>query len=73
MSSAVRQAIINSVDDSKPSDEITENAMGQYAKLFATGGWDPSLAARGTKEGHDHAWAGIIGMVSASSVDKVVS
>lgn len=64
MPEAVRQAIINSVDDSKPSDEITENAMRQYTNLFAAGGWDPSLAAKGTKEGHDYAWAGIIGMVS---------
>lgn len=64
MPEAVRQAIINSVDDSKPSDEITENALRQYTDLFAAGGWDPSIAAKGTKEGHDHAWSGIIGMVS---------
>jgi hypothetical protein len=64
MSPETRATLINSVDDSKPADEITENAMGQFAKLFAAGGWDPSLEAKGKKTGHDYAWTGIIGMVS---------
>lgn len=63
MSAETKRSIVDTVDDSKPTDEITENAIKVYAELFHQGGWDGSMAAKGTEKGYEYAWTGIIGMV----------
>jgi hypothetical protein len=56
MPSEVYQSIVNCVDDSKASDEITKNAYDSFTKLFPKGGWSEN-------DGMEYAWTGIIGMV----------
>lgn len=57
MPPSLKESLIDCVDDSKPSDEVTANAMGTYKELFGRAeDLDPSK--------DEYAWSGIIGMVS---------
>lgn len=66
----LRSKLINTVDDSAPLDDITRNALGEWAKLFPSGGWRQGSESSSEEEEedplesvkHDYAWTGIIGM-----------
>jgi hypothetical protein len=65
MDPSIRARIVNTVDDAAPIDAITANALAAWGKLFPQGGWDTRLEGKGAEGGHEYAWTGIIGMVSA--------
>ncbi|OCF36345.1 hypothetical protein I316_02220 [Kwoniella heveanensis BCC8398] len=54
----------NTVDDSAPFLEATQNGAKELTKLFPEGGWsaDPEGIKNGTAEGFEYSWSGIIGM-----------
>lgn len=60
----VFQSIVNTVDDSKASDIITQNALDSFVKIFPRGGWTSDQSADGGAKGFEYSWTGIIGMVS---------
>lgn len=59
----VYEAIVNTVDDSGPSDILTENGLRTFAKLMPKGGWSADGFKDGNARGYEYAWSGIIGMV----------
>jgi glycine/D-amino acid oxidase-like deaminating enzyme len=62
MPPSLRHSLINTVDDSRPVDAITANALATWGELFASGGWDTELSHKGLPGAHEYAWTGIIGM-----------
>lgn len=60
MPQSLKDEITDCVDDSKPSDEVTHNAVGTFKELF---GRTEDLNAGA----HEYAWSGIIGMVSETT------
>ena len=62
MSASLRHSLINNVDDSAPSDEVTANALAAWSDIFPAGGWDTDISHKGQQGAHEYAWTGIIGM-----------
>ncbi|WRT63779.1 uncharacterized protein IL334_000704 [Kwoniella shivajii] len=66
MSPETAKSIVNTVDDSSYSSEITRNAVEEFAKLFPEGGWSAEGLKEGKAKGYEYSWTGIIAMTPDS-------
>ncbi|KAK8869484.1 hypothetical protein IAR55_000049 [Kwoniella newhampshirensis] len=55
-------ALFDTMDDSKPYDQIRDDTFNQFANVVSGGGWDSSPPVEEGKNGLDYTWAGVIAM-----------